>query len=1645
MPAFTVSVQAVTLDKSFTIYLCPNTHLDTAWQHPFPEVAYSGGNNGVMPMFTRATTALSDPAYAGQLRFTTSASAHLKMLKDYYNMDNPTANQRLWDITKTLVDNGQLDLAGGQIVEPDLNVPSGESLVRQSLYAQHFFLNNFTRNGQPYKSLTGMVPDVFGFCGQLPQILMKSEIKYFVTSKVNWNNQDGGGAAIGSSYNHYRTAGGNGNRGRDSDIMTWQALDGESTVIANFLQADYNNTAPNGQIQNAFDANWVVATGNDASGFPNNRNFHGGVRSTGIKKAVLFYGGGDFGQGMSTANSGATSGGNSFRHHEYVATQSPGTLVTVKTSTVTQFFEELVATENLERLNTTDGNFIDGEIYAEFHRGTYTTWARLKKYNRDTEILAESAEKAATIGFYTNSVSSNNQQRIEDGWYKILINQMHDVLPGSSLAWQSYLTFNHYELAKNLFNGVRDNALAALAYRADTNTVGKPVFVYNDLSWARSGEVTVRLQYDAATMPEGGVVVYDGSTPIVPSNIVRSKGENRLDVTFNATNVPAIGYKVFDVRVQEPAARTTPLRFDYSTWTITNDHLIVKFNPATGYISSLQTIVDGSWKEMFAQGVGTEGGELHVYHDCDENRPSQNFDQWNVNRADLNRDPWYYFETRPVSMRVTSNTPEKVTISVTKVWNGQKVTQNFSVLADSDRVDVNLMADWYQMKRLLKVSFPIAADNNNASFETAFGAVQRPTLRGNVFGYARFEVPMHKWFDVTDNSGNWGVSILNDAKYGCDVLRQTVNGTTFVRSRITAARVPRAQAWAGNSTFPPTQPYLIDSGPQEFNYSIAPHAGSWEDAKTVNKAAEINYPMKAFEAAKGPSNGLGSSQSFAASDKSNVIITALKNQYDEPDNKNKIIVRVYESSGRPTNDVTLTLPGNILSAKEVNMLEHDFDAAHGYSGVNAYTVKPLTVSGNTVKFNIKKYEALTIECVLEPSAQTALTLPQQSIALSYNSRGVTPNSARNTSSAFIAGTGSGTSNVGLSMPQEHWPANNELDYNGIKFNLGAPNANNFLSGTETASTITVTPTQGYSKLYIVGVSVPSTGTSAVRNNPYRRDPTDGIFTVNYATGAPTEKEITFNSWRTELSGWNRTAFMDVEPYVTDTIIHFNGHYHLHTGNNGEMHEADNYLFLYSIDLDKARTVTSIEIPVSSNIKIAAMTLADPVDGFGITHVSSGDVDEDFYWDISDLAPNSNTGTAYERSNIAGPLDATGHRAFTAISSSGQTGTGGEGFAQILTNNGSSKWCGTSTTLNNAWWVMDAGAQVKLPGYVIRGANDDMSYPERVLHTWTVYGSNSASGPWNTVVSAPGAQGTGWTSNYQTRVFLFDSDSIPDTGFRYYRLQITRRANTANGTALSTSNTTMQFSYFGLVTGYTENGTLTARVNHTKSTQSGTVSLATLNGLNYITLNGNLASSVAAPVAAKTFTTVKNNAYVKIYPDTKLAYMINPSDSFSAYSSIDVRFSDGTRLSALNPVDQHGIGITPLAQGAGNKLIPGTWNYVETEIGKVADGKIITEISFCFETLNGVPGQRVETSLDNVMVFTGDRVYDDNLCIYAAVYKANGVMTSVKVFDAAMYAFGAVTFDPAIVLDASTAGAGSYVKVFYWTKDGFIPVTDPDEF
>lgn len=437
---------------------------------------------------------------------------------------------------------------------------------------------------------------------------------------------------------------------------------------------------------------------------------------------------------------------------------------------------------------------------------------------------------------------------------------------------------------------------------------------------------------------------------------------------------------------------------------------------------------------------------------------------------------------------------------------------------------------------------------------------------------------------------------------------------------------------------------------------------------------------------------------------------------------------------------------------------------------------------------------------------------------------------------------------------------------------------------------------------------------------------------------------------------------------------------------------------------------------------------------------TGTVDS-FNWNFSELSANSTIGNNIEKKNIAGAVEPTGHRAFDNLHSAGVPGTNAERATNIIVNDGSTKWC-QGVNVNNAWFILDAGTSIKLPGYIIRGANDDMSYASRRLHTWIVQGSDSPSGPWTTI-SAPTAQGAGWTSNYQTRAYMFDSDAIPNEGFRYYRLQIIRYGNTEAGTALGTSNNTMQFSYFGLIDSITETGSLEVTVNNSGVTgKAGVITLNSLNGPNVITVNGNIAKTASAPVAAKNYTSIKKSLSIEVNSDTKLGYIFKPSNAVSSHMALDVIFSDGTSLQDLKGVDQFGVTVHPKDQGESMLLKPGQWNYVETDLGKIANGKVVKEIIIGFEVEGAAPGEEIEGSFDNIMVFRGDGDFGEAK-IYAAIYNAEDNLIDVKTSDTiSIHAFSTVTLNPAFTIDLSDVGEGGYARLYLWNADNYKPLTVP---
>ncbi|WP_050697172.1 glycoside hydrolase family 38 N-terminal domain-containing protein [Anaeromassilibacillus senegalensis] len=1061
------------IDSSWTMYLVPNAHIDTAWQWPYEDTA----RDVISDTFKRAIDNLkSNENY----KFSMSASKHYEWTKEYY--------PEMYEDVKELIAKGQWDNPGGQVVEPDLNLPSGEALVRQSLEGQHFFLNEFNQ-----MSTVGYVPDTFGFNGQFPQILKKSGMDNFVTTKLNWQQQ---------------------NVQRDSDIFKWQSIDG-SEVLSYAPMRDYVST------YNA-DAMMKAMKRNNQTG-----------KETGVKKALGMFGNGDHGGGPNSGDYAAV-----------VNTNGTDAIngASAELATITEYFDSVRETEDLSKVRT-----VEGEMYFENHRGTYTSWARVKEYNRKNEILAEKAEKAGTLGNWLGVLPGAGNDEVSKAWDKILINQFHDVLPGSSIPYQYQVTYNNQELAKNLLNNVQDNGLQAIAYKADTNVDGTPVLVFNSLSWARDDMVETIVSFDGA-VPES-LVVYDGDTELPSTVVARDTEKNTATIRFQAKDLPPVGFKVFNVKAGESAVETNlSAKEEDGLFVLENAALKVEIDKSTGNIAQIYNKNDNN-RPVFADGY--QGNEIHILKDTGGSA----YPAWDLVMEEMNADPVAILNDAPESIEIVENSADKVVVRVARDWSDSTMYQDISLYPDTDRVDVKMHVSWNENQRMMKIAFPLAAESDHATYEIAYGALERPTTRDNSIDNAKFEVSGHKWADVTDDSGSYGTSILNDSKYGWDAiqLKDEEGNVEATRMRMTALRSPMG-AGVRCSGWDPAA-YYIDKTEHDFSYSIYPHSGTWQDANSDQKGSEFNYRTEAVQSEKHEGE-LGANHSFAASSADNVHLTVIKTPMENPDAKDQLIVRVYESQGKDNTDVTLTLPSNVKSAKEVNMIEFEDEDLN----------KDIAVNGNQISFQMDKYEITTIALEIEPYADESVALKSEAVDLYdyYNVDAVSFNEDRKDGSY---------DGKGNTIPAELW--DDSVTFQGVDFQLG-PKEDGYKNVVEARGQKIDLPKSNYKYVYLLGAAAGS------------GDKSD-TFTVNMADGTSVTKEISFADWDSELSGWDRFSNSDLRPYVYDQVGHFFTHFH--NGSKDRM-TCDNYQFVYAIPVDPDVALDSIELPDARGIKITAISLAD---------------------------------------------------------------------------------------------------------------------------------------------------------------------------------------------------------------------------------------------------------------------------------------------------------------------------------------------------------------------------------------------------------------------------------------------------------------------
>jgi len=790
--------------KQFTVRAVGNSHIDMAWLWPWTETVEVVRNT-----FQSVLDLMREYP---DLKFTMSSARTYEWMQEKY--------PNMFEQIKEHVKEGRWEVIGGMWVEPDLNMPDGESLVRQILVGKRYFQKNF---GVDIK--IGWNPDSFGYNWQLPQIYKKSGMDYFVTSKLLW--------ATDYTKFPYR-------------LFWWEAPDG--TRLLTYFPHEYANEFDPQQITQDLSFYAPSIYGDKLNDSP---------------QMLYLYGIGDHGGGPTRT-----------MLDEANRLRDPNTVFPkIEFSTAKEFFADLQ-----KELPTLKVPTWKDELYFEYHRGVLTTQADTKQRIRRDEELMLDAEKYASLASLFGHAYEHDQ--FELAWKNLLFDHFHDVMPGSGIAVNYLDAKRNLEdvarSAKLITDASLDEILAHVNTQgANVRGDGVAVVVFNSLSWPRSEVVEAEVQLAG---PAKDILVLDGAgEPVAHQLLGMDSATNRARLLIVA-NVPALGYKTYFVR---PAAQSggsherqtsragrqssgaVTVSGNASSETLENGIVRVTVDPHTGCITSLFDL--HTQTEALAPSETDSGGPktsicgnlLQAFTD----KPKR-WDAWNI---DSDFEKQHGDLDKADEVKIVERGPLRAMIRVKKHFQNSTFVQDITMYAGEPRVDVKMRADWHEKHILLKVAFPLSVHNDKATFEIPYGSIERPTTRNTPAEQAKFEVPALRWADLSDDKqadAKHGFSLLNDSKYGYDAKGNVL--------RLSLLRSPE---WP--------DPHA-DEGHHEFTYSMYAHAGTWRDAQTVRRGYELNYKMIAMQTQK-HSGALPGEHSFVRVEGDNVVLTAFKKSEDDDD------------------------------------------------------------------------------------------------------------------------------------------------------------------------------------------------------------------------------------------------------------------------------------------------------------------------------------------------------------------------------------------------------------------------------------------------------------------------------------------------------------------------------------------------------------------------------------------------------------------------------------------------------------------------------------------------------------------------------------------------------------------------------------------
>lgn len=789
-----------------------------------------------------------------------------------------------WERLREFVAQSRWAPAGSMLESPDVNIPSPESLLRQILYGNGFFEQHFGEG-----SCDLFLPDGFGFSYAIPTIAAHCGLLGFSSQKfIKWVAP----ATI------------------PFDLGMWVGPDG-SEILAALNPEGYGDGL---REDLSCSSSWA------------DRIEHQRLTS-GLALGYKYFGLGDRG------------GAPDEETLTWLARSlEPGEDLRVVHTRSDELFARLTE-EQKSRLPR-----FRGELQLPTHgTGCWTSQARLKRWNRRNEQLADAAERAAVMATCLQTLP-NPRSELSAGWLRFLWHQAHDDLTGTSIPAAYDFTFNDQIVSLNRFATVLTDCVEALAGQMDTDTQGIPALVFNPLVHAREEVVEVAVEGNGE--PAGFVRVLDPQGRKTPAQVVE-RTESQVTVAFLA-RTPPLSLSVFEIFSGETREQQAPTSHQdtrppqATEFGLENHRYRVEINR------------DGDISSIFDHHLGRKLLSGPIRFDLLADR-STKWPAWELRYDDVRAAP---IRTRwkDVSTRILENGPARATLEVRRRAGRSTYVQRLSLSAKSaigagrsgERLEMDTQIDWHTRGRLLKLVFPLAAANAEATYDLGCGTLPRSNNTRR-----KYEVPAQRWADLTDAGGEHGVSILNDSRTGWDKPDDRTLRLSLLRSPGCLRRYPH-QA-------------IQDFGLHRTRVALFGHPGDWRDGGTLPHAAGLNQPLRAFGVAQSPGS-LGRRWSLLEIQSNQIEVRALK----LAESGDGLILRLQESHGRSADQVELRTALPIGRAQESNGMERQ-----------GAKLNPVD-DGRRLRLDFKPYQLRTLRLELSPP-DTAADPPQNvPIQLPFN-------------------------------------------------------------------------------------------------------------------------------------------------------------------------------------------------------------------------------------------------------------------------------------------------------------------------------------------------------------------------------------------------------------------------------------------------------------------------------------------------------------------------------------------------------------------------------------------------------------------------------------------------------------------------------------